>query len=129
MKLIQVIALHKTLSDIAISADAAPKDFTISLRLMVSENLRQTAPHVNDYDKLRMSLFQQYGTEDKETNQWMVAKESEGFSSFMKEHEKLAESEVEIKLRPVYEVEIGNSPVTITQLIVLQTCGICLSKE
>lgn len=129
MKLIEIIALHKTLSDIATAADAAPKDFTISLRLMVSENLRQTAPHVNDYEKLRMSLFQQYGSEDKETNQWTVTKESEGFSAFMNEHEKLAESDAQIKLRSIPESDIGNSPVTITQLIVLQTCGICLPKE
>jgi hypothetical protein len=127
MKLLSVIALNKALSEISSASEVQPKDFPVLLKLVVSENLRLCAPHYQDYEKLRVDLIKQFGVQEGE--QWAVKPDSPKLKEFSDEFQKLADSEVGTKFRRIYEKELKEAPLTVTQIGVLQDADVIIPNE
>lgn len=123
MKLIEAVALHKALTEIAAASAKDPKDFSISVKLAVAENLRAVGPNNADFQALRDSLITEHGTPvlDK-PGQFTFTPEAQ--AKFFAGLKTLGDQDVKPTFRTLKESDLNGSALTVDQLVALQTHGI-----
>ena len=88
---------------------------TIALKLM--RNKRMIDEELKEYYELEADLFRKYGEE--KDGQLVIQKDSENYTSFLKEIEPLNNEEVSFEFRKITEEELANSNLTANQMAVI----------
>ncbi len=139
MKLLLAYNLFNAIADIASIAAKEPAKFSVQFKLAIAENRRVLLPHAQQFEEIRESLIKQYGeefdqpipdTEDPETKEpqtrkaFHVKPDSKDRPKFDKDIKKLCDQKVTPRLRFIYEADLGEAPLTVDHLSILQECEV-----
>lgn len=83
----------------------------------IARNLRMINEELKEYNSIKQELFSKYG--ELQDDRYVIKKDSENYSLFLKEIEPYENQEVEFNFKKVNDDELQNADLTAEQILIL----------
>lgn len=126
MKLEMIIKAFESINLLSLADKEKSFDFARATRIKFGNNLRVTRPSIQDYIKEKEELVRELGTELKDKGQIQV--KPENFEEFQKKNAEMLAVDIDIKLTPIKEAELGNNQIPFEIIADLIESGVVIKE-